>query len=82
MKDLNYSTGANAGSQLLTVSDIAGLLQITERTCWRLARQAEAGIGVFPRPLRIAPRTVRWRTSDVEAYIARLAAPGEKGTRN
>ena len=68
--------------QLLTVMELADLLQVTERTCWRLARQAEAGIGIFPKPLRIAPRTVRWRTSDVETYFAALAAAAQKKSRN
>jgi predicted DNA-binding transcriptional regulator AlpA len=37
---------------------------------------AEAGQGDFPRPLRIGPKTVRWRLSDVEAYLAALAGGG------
>ena len=82
MKERDFSAGPNTGSRLLTVSDIASLLQVNERTCWRLAQQAEAGIGIFPKPLRIAPKTVRWRTSDVEAYIAGLAAPDERKARN
>jgi len=80
MRDRNQ-LAPNCG-QLLTVMELANLLQVTERTCWRLTRQAEAGIGIFPKPLRIAPRTVRWRTSDVEAYIARLAAPDGNKARN
>jgi hypothetical protein len=42
-----------------------------------LAAMAEAGRGDFPQPLRIGPKTVRWRLSDVEAYLAALA--GEAG---
>ena len=53
------------------------MLHIHERTCWRLAALAEDGHGNFPKPLRIAPKTVRWRPSDVEAYLAALA--GEAG---
>jgi predicted DNA-binding transcriptional regulator AlpA len=44
---------------------------------WRLATQAEAGQGNFPKPLRIGPKTVRWRLSDVKAYLSALA--GEQG---
>jgi len=65
------------GMKLLTVKDLADLLGIHERTCWRLAAMAEDGHGDFPRPLRIGPKTVRWRPSDVEAYLGALA--GEDG---
>jgi predicted DNA-binding transcriptional regulator AlpA len=47
------------------------------RSIWRLAAQAEAGLCNFPQPLRIAPKTIRWRLSDVQAYLAALA--GEHG---
>jgi predicted DNA-binding transcriptional regulator AlpA len=50
------------------------VLRMHERTCWRLAAQAEAGHGHFPRPLRLGPQTIRWRLSDVEAYVAALAS--------
>ena len=59
--------------RLLTVKDLAQILNVNERTCWRLARLAEDGHGDFPKPLRIGPQTVRWRLSDVDAYIAALA---------
>ena len=64
--------------RLLTIKDLSAFLNINERTCWRLARRAEAGLVRFPRPLRIAPKTVRWRLSDVESYIAELAGDGPK----
>jgi predicted DNA-binding transcriptional regulator AlpA len=59
--------------KLLTVKDLAALLCVHERTCWRLAAMAEAGQGDFPTPLRLGPKTVRWRREDVEAYLAALA---------
>ena len=68
--------------QLLTVKELAAALNVNERTCWRLAHQAEAGIGRFPKPLRLAPKTIRWRLSDVESYINGLAECGRKSSRN
>jgi len=59
--------------QLLTVKEVAAILKVNERTCQRLAARAEAGLGDFPKRLRLGPKTVRWRRADVEAYIARLA---------
>ncbi|MBE3123873.1 MAG: helix-turn-helix domain-containing protein [Planctomycetes bacterium] len=63
----------NEHLKLLTVKDLAVLLGIHERTCWRLAAMAEDGHGAFPKALRIGPKTVRWRPADVEAYLAALA---------
>jgi excisionase family DNA binding protein len=58
----------------MTVKELAGALGVHERTCWRLASLAQDGRGTFPRPVRLGPRTVRWRVSDVEAYLTSLAA--------
>jgi predicted DNA-binding transcriptional regulator AlpA len=66
----------NDSRKLLNVTELAAMLGIHERTCWRLAALAEAGHGDFPRPLRIAPKTIRWRMADVEAYLAALAGGG------
>ena len=63
--------------KLLTVKELAAALGIHVRTCWRMAGMAEGGHGDFPRPLRIGPKTVRWRLMDVEAYLEALA--GESG---
>lgn len=65
--------GTLTSCQLLSVKQLAAALGIHQRTCWRLAALAEAGQGSFPKPLRIGPKTVRWRLSDVQAYLAALA---------
>jgi len=66
----------NEHLKLLTVKELAAVLGVHERTCWRLAAMAEAGHGDFPRPLRIGPKTIRWRLADVEAFLAALAGTG------
>lgn len=59
--------------QLLTVRDVSALLKLHTRTIWRLAAEAEAGHGCFPKPLRLGPKTCRWKLANVEAYLAALA---------
>ena len=59
---------------LMTARDVAAVLGVGERTVWRLTSRAEAGYGNFPRPVRLAARTVRWRWPDIEKYLLELAA--------
>ena len=59
--------------QLLTVKDMSALLKLHMRTIWRMTGQAEDGHCDFPRPLRLGGKTVRWRATDVAAYLDRLA---------
>lgn len=70
--------GTLTSCQLLSVKQLAAALGIHQRTCWRLAALAEAGQGNFPKPLRIGPKTVRWRLSDVETYLAALAGESSR----
>ena len=63
----------SSNAQLLGVKDVAGLLRMHPRSIWRLTARAEAGLAEFPKPLRIGPKTVRWRLSDLQTYLAALA---------
>ena len=63
----------DAAGQLLTVRDVADRLKIHTGTVWRFAALADMGQCDFPRPLRLAPKTIRWRLADVLAYLDRLA---------
>jgi predicted DNA-binding transcriptional regulator AlpA len=58
---------------LMSVGQVAAALRVSQRTVWRLASRAEAGEGRFPRPLRLAAQTVRWRWQDVQEYLDNLA---------
>lgn len=59
--------------QLWNVKDVSARLKIHPGTIWRLSALAEIGQGEFPKPLRLGGKTVRWRASDVAAYLDRLA---------
>lgn len=41
--------------------------RVSDAQCWRLERD-----GKFPRRVRLGPRTVRWRLSEILAWIANL----------
>ncbi len=59
--------------QLLKVTEVARFFSIHKRTVWRNAGLAEAGLSEFPTPIRLGPKTVRWRLADVQAYLAKLS---------
>ena len=59
--------------QLLTRSEVEAAVRLTTSTIYRLMR-----CGQFPEPIRIGPRAVRWRASDLETWLAsRPYARGE-----
>jgi predicted DNA-binding transcriptional regulator AlpA len=54
---------------LLTAEDVARVLNVGERTVWRLVSRARAGEYRFPIPIRIGPQVARWRWEDIEEYL-------------
>ena len=63
-------------TELLTVKQVAALLKIHPRSVWRFSALAEAGIGAFPKPVRLGPKTVRWAAADLQRYLDGLAGEG------
>lgn len=62
---------------LVDVRELSRLLGISVRSCWRLSALSEAGQGNgFPRPVKLGPKTVRWRARDVLSYLDSLAGEG------
>ena len=59
--------------QLLTVRDVAALLKLHVRTVWRLSALAESGQDQFPKPVRLGEKTMRWRATEIAAYLDQLA---------
>ena len=57
-------------STLLTVNQVATRLSVTRVTVYRLRdRDPE-----FPAPIYIAPRSPRWRSEELTAWIDRVSA--------
>ena len=57
--------------RLMTAAEVARVLNIGERSVWRMV--SRAGASGFPRPVRIGRHAVRWRWQDVEKYLGELA---------
>ncbi len=52
---------------LMTVSQVAERLCVSNRTVWRLV-----ATGQFPQPKRYNRKLVRWLTSDIKKYFESL----------
>ena len=60
---------------LLTVEEAIKLTRLSRCTLYRRIKE-----GKFPRPLRVGPRGVRFRSDDVEAWIESLPTNEVAGT--
>ena len=49
---------------LLRTREVLELVPVGRSTLWRLVQRSE-----FPRPIRIGPRAVGWRVSDIEEWL-------------
>jgi predicted DNA-binding transcriptional regulator AlpA len=58
---------------LLTVAQVARVLNVGERTVWRMTSRAKGGNGEFPKPVRIGGHAVRWRWQDLLKYLEEMA---------
>lgn len=57
--------------QLITAEELAKLMQVSERTLWRLLSG-----GKLPQPVRIG-RNTRWRLAEVTEWIERGCEGGQ-----
>ena len=55
-----------ATQPLLTLEDVAGVLQVAPRTVQRMV-----AVESFPAPIQISPQRQRWRLADVDAWLER-----------
>jgi predicted DNA-binding transcriptional regulator AlpA len=72
MAERNESTrhiGGHSGAskRLIDATDLAHTLSVSLRQVWRLRATGE-----IPAPVRVGSRSVRWRASDIDRYLAAL----------
>ena len=60
--------------ELLTTDDLVSSLRITRQTL-----AAWVAHGTFPAPLRIGPRSLRWRRDAIERWLRAVEASGLAG---
>ena len=58
MTDINHY-------QLMTLDEVLALTRMSKSNLYR-----KIALGLFPKPIRLGPRTVRWRRWEVEGWIA------------
>lgn len=63
--------GTDTTPPLLTADDVAALLNVSERTLWRLL-----SAGKVPKPVRIG-RSTRWRAEDVREWVQKGCPAGK-----
>lgn len=56
------------GPELLKAWQVADRLAVSVRTLWRMLQR-----GTFPGPIRYSRKLVRWKTSEVTAWLDRQA---------
>jgi predicted DNA-binding transcriptional regulator AlpA len=56
---------------MLTAQAVATMANVAKRTIWRWE-----ACGLMPRGLRLSPRTVRWNSDAIRAWLANLGDNG------
>ena len=56
--------------QLLRVAAVLGIVGVSRSALYEWMNE-----GRFPRPIKVGPRTVRWRTEDIEEWLAERRGP-------
>ena len=58
-------------SKLLTFNEVIDITKIGRSQIYR-----KIGAGLFPEPVEVGPKTVRFRSEDIEEWISNLPARG------
>jgi prophage regulatory protein len=65
---------AASGAELLRAEDVAALLRSSRSTVYRRMDKDDSSYDpTFPSPIRLGPKTLLWRRSDILAWLATKA---------
>ena len=62
-----------SGERLLSVKEVSAIAGVS-----RSAIYSGINEGHFPRPIKLGKKSVRWRVSDIEKWLAELPASNER----
>ncbi len=65
----NNAAASTETMRFLTIADVHQLIGIGESTIWEWSSR-----GKFPKPVKLAPRTTRWVSTEVERWQAEVIA--------
>jgi predicted DNA-binding transcriptional regulator AlpA len=70
---------AQSHSEILTVDELAAWLKVSPRAIYELSRSRSQARGKHPLPaIRIHKKMLRFRGSDIEAWLQRCAEAGRR----
>lgn len=55
---------ADSVAPLILLNEVAAMVTVSRSTLWRWIKQ-----GIFPTPIKLGPRRIAWRRSDVNAWL-------------
>jgi predicted DNA-binding transcriptional regulator AlpA len=61
------NTTVVSATSLLKLQEVADRLRISIRTLWRMAEN-----NIVPRPIKLGPKSVRWKEAEIVRYIESL----------
>lgn len=59
---------------LLRIHQVLALVPIGESSWWKGCKE-----GIYPKPIKLGPRTTVWRAEDIAAFIERLGTSHDQG---
>lgn len=62
----------DSGERLLTVREVSSIAGVSRSTIYTGMNE-----GRFPRSIKVGKKSVRWRASDIEKWLAELPASNE-----
>ena len=64
--------GMESGERLLRRREVEKITGLSRSSIYRLMP-----LGLFPRPVQVGPKAVRWRLSDIRAWLASRPIVGD-----
>jgi len=71
----DQSTNTHQAVRFLAIAEVCQIVGLGKSTVWERSR-----VGTFPQPLKLAERTTRWVSSEVDHWVATEVAKRNQAT--